>query len=140
MNAEQRQPYLEVASLVAPLCTFCHFSDYVGGGSSPCMDDGAWCECHHPVDELSWQYRFEEDLPPGSDCWGFRPGFSMEMIADIVGMILAGGWDNWAFTHFPETGNIIVGGWSGDTPPQPPADRRLDVVDYLLDSGSRFGV
>ncbi len=111
MNAQQRRPYLAVIGLIdgGQLCTFCRFSEYVNGGSSPCMGEG-YCECRHPIDQLSWQYRHEEDLPPRVDCWGFRPGFNMDVIADIVGMIIGGGWDNWGFTHFPNTGKIIVGG------------------------------
>lgn len=148
LNREQRRPYLEVIGLIdgGTLCTICRFSDYVGGGSSPCMGEG-WCECKHRVTELSWQHIHEENLPPGSDCWGFRPGFPMPVIADIVGMILAGGWEHWGITYFPNDGRIVVGGWSGDTPPPRPVnidqlttDQRIDTTMHLRDCGAGFGV
>lgn len=117
MNREHRQPYRDVLALLqgATLCTFCRFGQGVGWGDSPCQG-GGWTECQHPIASVAWELIHEDMLEPGADCWGYRPKFPMAVIADIVGMILGGGFISWGFTHFPDTGKIIVG---GELPPQP---------------------
>lgn len=38
------------------------------------------------------------ELEPGSDCWGYSPNIPIRDIADIVGIILVNGNDEWSYT------------------------------------------
>ena len=81
MNAAQRLPYVEMLrELDWELCTFCSYDKSNG------CDCGR--ECQHPL-----EHRLaipEYDLV--SDCWGFRPDYPINDIADIIGITLAQGW------------------------------------------------
>lgn len=86
MKKEQREAYITLTNEIDwSLCAFCKFSETSG---SVC--DFAGTECHHPL----WQVPgHDEELSPGSDCWGFRPKYDISFIAGIVGVCLENGWD-----------------------------------------------
>ena len=87
MKKEQREIYVLLTDEVNyQLCTFCRF-----GHSFQCGE----LECKHPLQERLvpfnvYNYSWPE---PGDDCWGFRPTHKVEVVADIVGIILANGWE-----------------------------------------------
>jgi hypothetical protein len=49
------------------------------------------------IDKLEARYGFYGCLTPGSDCWGFRPDISVQNAADIVGIVLAKGYQEWFY-------------------------------------------
>ena len=92
----QREVFVAVAGEISgTLCSFCQFSHFDG---SPCSGD-AYAECQHPLSEQIFPYEGPE---PGQDCWGFRPALDIEDAADIAGMIIAHGWNNWSWVHGKE--------------------------------------
>lgn len=76
-----REAYIALSEEVNFLiCSFCKYGEFnCGSGNS----------CNH---SLANRTGFPEDLEPGSDCWGFRPSLSVELTADIVGIMLQKGW------------------------------------------------
>lgn len=86
MKATQREPYVALAHApneYSGLCNFCVYQ--VGSGGSPCYEDGGDSECIHPLDAI--KYGPAEYGDP-YDCWGFRPQYSLQMTADLVGILL----------------------------------------------------
>jgi len=105
MKKEQRQVYIELATEIdASLCTYCHYASWVADG---CCEGHA--ECKHPIDSLSYQERFDEDLSPDTDCWGFNPNLSVNLAADMVGAVLAAGWDEWAYIKYSPKSLTVYG-------------------------------
>ena len=83
MKREQREVYITLSDEIN--FTLCSFCKYEAGGCGV-------SECKHPL-----AYRFEDSwgyygMEPGDDCWGFRPKFSVEDCADIVGIALQNKW------------------------------------------------
>lgn len=80
MNATQRAPWRGLTKVNLPkpfnghmgLCHFCRYADLEKINGGDCNDN--------PTD--AWT---------GSDCWGFRPKYTIEESADIVGVYLNGG-------------------------------------------------
>lgn len=84
MKKEQRLAYLAVCGEANfEMCCFCKFAEFVG--NSACSGE-CYTECKHP---LYWRVPGgEEMLEPNQDCWGFRPSESIDVVADIVGILL----------------------------------------------------
>ena len=105
MKKDKRTIYAELSSEANTcLCSFCKHAQWVGECSE------SYPECGHPIWEVPGK---EEMLEPGQDCWGFRPEIILRDIADIVGMVLSNGFDEWYWQK--EGDNILVGGrklWS----------------------------
>ena len=105
MKKEQRQIYIELGTEIdASLCTFCKYANFVNDG---CCE--GYAECEHPIENLSYQARCDEDLPPDTDCWGFNPSLSVSLVADIVGAVLATGWDEWAYIKYSRKSLTVYG-------------------------------
>lgn len=86
MKREQREVYWALADAIcSPLCSFCKSSRFSG----PCEDGDI--ECVHPIEYVREQ-EADKAFQTG-DCWGFRPHYKLADIADIVGIILAKGWE-----------------------------------------------
>jgi len=97
MNKSKRDIYIKLADAVdRSICQFCKTFE------GDCYSNG----CTHPL-----QHRFNNETPdePNSDCWGFRPEFNVSTTADIVGIILANGWD-YATWYYKENQLIMKGG------------------------------
>lgn len=92
MKKSHREIYIILTKEVDNiLCAFCKYSE-CQIGISPC--DCGESYCVHPLkDHLPHDDNY--GLEPGNDCWGFRPVFSVELCADIVGILLQKGWDDW---------------------------------------------
>lgn len=90
MKRAQREIYQILANEIAfPLCNFCKFDKSTG---SIC-DGGGDMECSHPLGDRSWAFNKQiESAEELGDCWGFRPAYPIPFIADIVGAVLANGW------------------------------------------------
>lgn len=100
MNKRQRAVYLELATEIrAQLCTFCKYSEFESDGCC-----AGWNYCTHPIDKLA-----EMDLGPGCDCWGFRPGMSLPVIADIVGAIISQGYNEWGIRIYSPAKLTVFG-------------------------------
>ena len=105
MKKEERKVYSALVEAIdANLCTFCKYASFVSDG---CCE--GYAECEHPIDNLSYQCRYEEELSPGDDCCGFRPEFSVSIIADIVGSILVSGWNEWAYIRYGPRNATVYG-------------------------------
>ena len=107
MKAVQRGVYLELARTPIPwpewgkdglpamgkpyqscLCVLCKLARWEGHG--PCDDTGYYrCRLNIPAinDASDWGGLGAE---PGHDCWGFRPLFSVDTVAEFVGRRLRG--------------------------------------------------
>ena len=85
MNKIDREIYRVLSSEADfCLCSFCRFSKSFNCGE---------LQCKHPLsDRLESLYPYE-GKSPGDDCWGFRPSYDVPNTADIVGIILAEGWE-----------------------------------------------
>jgi hypothetical protein len=83
------------------LCGFCRYSESLG------CDDGMGC--NHPLCDKRNFPSNDQDLYPGSDCWGFNPNKTIEQAADICGVVISSGFDQWFFRHFQD-GTIKVYG------------------------------
>jgi hypothetical protein len=107
MNKEQREVYqVLTAEAGACLCTFCKYSKFTG---SSCNED-AECECKHPLTDKTFYVRFDETCYPGEDCWGFRPNHPLSEIADVIGIVLSEGFENWYYDYAPAKGIATVYG------------------------------
>lgn len=85
MKKGQRQPYLELANIVdLGLCNFCKYAEWSGG--SCCESD---LDCHHSLADM-WRFPEPDDVWQGGDCWGFRPGRSLQQVGVVVGIMLEG--------------------------------------------------
>lgn len=86
MKKEQREIYQILANEVSfDLCGFCKYAERTG---SCCETD-----CAHPlVSKGSFDSEIESAVNLG-DCWGFRPDYPVEFVADVVGAVLSHGWD-----------------------------------------------
>lgn len=99
MKKHQREIYLVLAEEVnCGIAPFCKYSSCEGSGS---ICDGGECYhvCEHPLSVINEQ-EGDHGIPceePGVDCWGFRPDYSLQDIADIVGIILVKGWTRWGW-------------------------------------------
>lgn len=107
MNRQQREIYLVLTDEIGcQICTACKYGEFTG---SAC-DDG-YMECNHKLNDYSGFPLFEADgdLEPGMDCWGFKPNIQVQDLADIAGLVLAHGWDDWFWRVFKD-GTIKVYG------------------------------
>ncbi|KKM75484.1 hypothetical protein LCGC14_1389780 [marine sediment metagenome] len=106
MKGEKRLVYWMLAYQVNYcICAFCKYGSYTG---SPCSF-GEY-ECDHPLDRIQ-DYESENAMEMG-DCWGFRPSYSVEDAADIVGIILREGYTSTQWNRRND-GVIEVAGVSG---------------------------
>ena len=105
MKKEERGIFIELASQIdASLCTFCRYGDWYSEG---CCEGHN--ECQHPITELSWENKNEDGLYPGGDCYGFKPSFSVQMVADIVGSVLSQGYRDWGFLIYSKKRVTVYG-------------------------------
>lgn len=98
MKKEARGIYLILSNEIgAQLCVACKYGDFTG---SSCCDDGYY-ECQHKLNDYIGfpLYKADGCMEPGMDCWGFRPDMKVEDLADITGVILEQGFDEWSFTR-----------------------------------------
>jgi len=116
MKQPQREIYILLADLInsgiAPFCKYGSPEDF----GSICEEPEGYYACEHPLEINRELFTKGDCMPceePCSDCWGFRPEYSLNDIVDIVGIILANSWDRWQFTK-PTKDNpqIIVSGIS----------------------------
>lgn len=91
MKKREREIYLTLSALIDwPICPFCRYCE--SDGSSPCSDEG-YNTCICPIEAVSRKYE-ENDMPfVNDDCWGFSPSIRVSDLADLVGIVLANGWD-----------------------------------------------
>ncbi len=93
MKVGQRNPWLiltQIEGACAIMCSFCRYAAWLGG----CQEQE--CECEHPLADKSWNFENEiENAMEGLDCWGFRPAYSREDAADVVGIWLNGQQPDW---------------------------------------------
>ncbi len=100
MKREQRAGYLGLTTIDLPrggnpiMCTFCRYGEYLGG----CKD--GYYECTHALLDRTWDFEpmmesVMESAGAAVDCWGFRPCFSIDVAADIVGYWLQGMIPDW---------------------------------------------
>ncbi len=94
MKKAQREIYLVLATEPLPrpfysglgLCNLCQFAEWSG-----CWRKDSDLTCHHPI----WAVQENADeVWAGSDCWGFRPEYSLEDTVDKIGVCLQG--------HYPD--------------------------------------
>ena len=107
MKAGQRLVYHELASEVnATLCTFCKYALWTG------MCEDGDCTCEHPlVEHFEWRFTgWCSSLEPGQDCWAYRPNMLLVDVADIVGVILSNGFDEWSYVNDKEAREFTVYG------------------------------
>ncbi len=82
MKKEQREIYNKLLGLLTPgygLCNICRFALWEGA----CETADLTCLCGiENIEENA------DDVWQGSDCWAFRPLWSLEDIADMVGLRL----------------------------------------------------
>lgn len=83
---EKRLTYLALANEVdCDLCTFCKFAEFSGG--SVCYGDN-YTECKHKLVDTLEMCHHPYGMEPGMDCWAFRPYETIEIVADIVGLMI----------------------------------------------------
>jgi hypothetical protein len=111
MKKEQREIYQVLSNEVGfVLCSFCKYASFSGG--SLCDGDGD-LDCEHPLNNNNKSWNFEKEVEDASqmgDCWGFRPGHTVDFIADIVGIALEKGWDGGVTWWQDKKGRWKVGG------------------------------
>jgi len=81
------------------MCSFCRYSKWEGDCSTPDVS------CKHALSEYKG-FPADELLDCdgiGVDCWGFRPRFSPEFAADMVGLWLQGKDVDWERTNCENT-------------------------------------
>ncbi|MCK9598314.1 MAG: hypothetical protein M0R06_04695 [Sphaerochaeta sp.] len=103
MKAAERAIWMILAEIIeGDACTFCRYND-----SPLCSPD---LICIHPLPAV----RDAIDIFGMADCWGFRPhkGLTISDVADIVGIILANGWDRWSWYISLDGKKIEVSGYS----------------------------
>jgi len=112
MKREQRQIYLELGDIIGGgLDSFCKYAVHCSNGSI-CDEGETWLdECKHP---LKYKFGFDSGFfddtceCPMTDCWGFKPKYTVSDIADIVGIILANDWGSYGWQE--NNGQIEVYG------------------------------
>lgn len=96
MKAEKRKVYLELTKESnAPLCLACRYADWCGSGTL-CDGGDGYYECLHPVDKLSFLNTWEEDIEPGTDCYGFYQKIDVETLTEFARTIIENGIDKWS--------------------------------------------
>lgn len=91
MKKEQRQAYIELMSDIdTSICSVCRFHDW---HCESLCSEGFGDGCVHPLEAV--REELYQGMDPGADCWGFRPILKPEYIFDIIGIILANGWQTW---------------------------------------------
>ena len=96
MKANKRKLFVELTELSgAGLCLACKYAYYVGGGSSVCDGGEGYYECHHPIDNLSFMNTWEEELEPGTDCYGFYPRIDIDTLTEFASTIITNGINQW---------------------------------------------
>lgn len=104
MKKAGRAIYITLAAEIDwNLCGFCRYARWYG---SPCEDGGM--ECENPIEALSEISDWMDS--PNQDCWGFKPMVNVRDCADIVGLVLANGWDWKKTMWWKEDGQIKVAG------------------------------
>lgn len=104
MNSQQREIYVVLTKEIDTiLCSACRYSS----GGDCCTEP----DCDHKLkDHIKFPFQKRDGfIEPGQDCWGFRPALSVEHLADIAGLVLAHGWDEW-FWRVYKDGTIKVFG------------------------------
>ena len=106
MKKAQRGIYLVLAAEIdTGLATFCKYACWTG--TSYCDGGDVEMECEHPLVPYYGDCDCE-CVCPNTDCWGFRPELNVPDVADIVGIVLAEGYLNWAWMKVGE--QILVSG------------------------------
>jgi hypothetical protein len=91
MKKADREIYMVLANEIDSLiCDFCSYDLVDCCGESPC--DCGESSCHHPLKDRLEMEHSSYGIEPGEDCWGFRPCYSVELCADVVGIVLANHW------------------------------------------------
>ena len=108
MKEAQREIYLVLANEIGwSLCNFCKYVQVNGS----CGDSEI--ECEHPLFDKSDGFENMAinamDGYGGGDCWAFRSSHPVSFLTDIVGAIIANGWD-YATWWRDETGVWKVSG------------------------------
>lgn len=103
MKGEEREIYLNLTEEInAQLCSFCQFHEYEDYGCCEGCN-----ECLHPLEILK---DHSEDMKPGTDCWGFRPDMSLELLIDIVSAVISQKYnDGWSFIKYSDTAVTVYG-------------------------------
>ena len=92
MKKSEREVYRVLANEIDSLiCDFCKYAVSITG-ASPCDCGEPYCD--HPLKDRISDYGSHGGFEPLDDCWGFRPRYSVDLCADIVGIVLAKGWCN----------------------------------------------
>jgi hypothetical protein len=100
MKKADREIYVALNDLVnSEICFACKF--HIGYGS---ICDGSTYECEHPLKD---HYGFPQSDDLLSDCWAYRPVYKVDEFADIVGVILNLGVEEWQ-TERGKDGKIKV--------------------------------
>ena len=96
MKAEDRKIFLELTEASnATLCLVCKYADFCGGGSI-CDGGDGYYECNHPIESLSFMNTWEEELEPGTDCYGFYPRTKVDTLVELASVIIENGIDEWS--------------------------------------------
>lgn len=105
MKAVKREIYKILSNEIG--CQLCFFCKHAESNGSCC--DEMYYECIHPLHDRHG-FPWNDEMPePDQDCWGFYPERSVELAADIVGVVLASGFDEWFMRTF-EDGTIKIYG------------------------------
>jgi hypothetical protein len=119
MKKEKRLIYNELLSECgAPLCLACRYSEFKGVGSLCDGGEGYWI-CKHPVENLSYIEKHEEDMPPDTDCYGFSPKVKLETLTEFTSILLINNVPEWAV-------HLGINSFELDT-----IDREDDNVKYI---------
>ena len=100
MRKSKREPYYILSNVALPdggqpiMCSFCRYAEWNGD----CKE--AECECRHSLNEprtCPWtiEAMIEKTMDEGCDCFLFRPRFTPEVAADLVGIWLQGQEPDW---------------------------------------------
>lgn len=98
MTKDKRAIYLILTNEINTLiCSACKFD---AGGDCCSGSEG----CLHPLAERRGFPMNEADgcMEPGNDCWAFRPEIKVSDLADIAGLVLEYGWDEWFWRTYPD--------------------------------------
>lgn len=103
MKKQAREIYLTLSAVIDwPICPFCRYCE--SDGSSPCSDEG-YNTCVCPIEAISRKYEDDYEMPIiNDDCWGFSPCIRVADLADLVGIVLAKGWDSGKVQWFKKDG------------------------------------
>ena len=98
MKKEQREIYIELTELCGAMpCLACKYAEFEGCGSLCDGGDGYYI-CNHPVINLSFINKNEEDPEPGADCIGLTPKTKLDTLSELASTIIQNHIQEWAIT------------------------------------------